>query len=259
MLDLYLRMWYFITMKHRRFLISPDAVADDEALLTGETSRQITKVLRLGVGDELCLIDGFGTEYTAQITNTDKTSVNCHILSSKACLCDPKINLCLAMALPKSDKMDVIVQKATELGISCIMLMQTERVIAAPSTESIEKKLIRWRKIASEAAEQCGRATVPDICGMFSFSEVLSKVHSYSIGIIAWECETSLSLRSLLADKKVFKSVIFAVGSEGGFTDTEISDALNAGWHSVSLGRRILRAETAAVVMCDRIIYETEE
>lgn len=243
---------------HRRFLIDPEQIRDSTAELTGATARQIMNVLRLKEDDTICLLDGGGLEHTARIKALSKDTVQAGIESTSQCANEPKLRLTLAVCLPKGDKLDLIVGKCTELGISGLIVVESERTVARPDASKAAARIARWRKIAAEAVEQSGRGVIPACEGIVEFSEVVERIGDYSLALVAWEDERSVMLREALRENAGAESVLLIVGPEGGLTENEVELARAAGARSVSLGKRRLRTETAAIAACAAIMYEME-
>ena len=244
--------------EHRRFFVDPSSISSGSVTIVGSTARQIVKVLRLREGDSIQLFDGTGAEYAASITSTSKDTITAQITNTRKCFLDPTIQLTLAISLPKSDKMDLIVQKTTELGISEIVVVNSERTISRPDGVKFADRLDRWRRIAAEAAEQCGRSKVPQIEGGIEFVDLAKCVGQYSLALIAWEEEQTQSLKQTLRARADAQSILLIIGPEGGFPEREVEMVKSAGAVSVSLGRRVLRSETAAIAACAVIMYEIE-
>lgn len=243
---------------HRRFFVSPEQIGEEEAVIEGSIARQIGRVLRLTVGDAITLLDGVGGVYDAKITSITADRVKARILSRKANTNEPRVRLVLASCIPKSDRMELIVQKCTELGISEMILVQSERTITRLDASNLEKKLDRWRKIAREAAEQCGRSKPPTLSGVVGFAELVKMIPEYPLTIVAWEEESGLALRDALREHGDAESVLVLIGPEGGLTEREVEAAKSAGAVSVSLGQRLLRTDTAAIATCAAVMYELE-
>lgn len=243
---------------HRRFLVNPEQIGAEEAVLEGSTARQISRVLRLTVGDAVALLDGTGNVYHAQITSISAQSVRARILSKEANVNEPALRLVLASCVPKNDRIELIVQKCTELGISEIVLVRSERTVVRLDEPGQDKKLDRWRKIATEAAEQCGRSIAPRLRGVVSFAQLVEMIGEFSLAIVAWEEESAVSLREALKGKAGVESVLIVIGPEGGLTEPEVELAKAAGAVSVSLGGRLLRTDTAAIGTCAAVMYELE-
>lgn len=241
---------------HRRFLINPSQITANEAVLEGPAARQISKVLRLKPGDAITLLDGCGNAYQAEIRTVSPDCVIAAISANQLDVNEPKLRLVLASCLPKSDRIEFIIQKCTELGISEMLLVQSERTVTRVDAGSQPKKLDRWRRIASEAAEQCGRSRVPCLTGVMEYAELMALIPQFPLTIIAWEEEDGLSLPQALRDKHDVESVLLIIGPEGGLTEKEVEEAKSAGACSVTLGRRLLRTDTAAIAACAAIMYE---
>jgi 16S rRNA (uracil1498-N3)-methyltransferase len=210
-------------------------------------------------GDELLLCDGQGTEYLARISGLTRTEVKADVVSqSNRAIATPRITL--GQGLPKSDKMDVIVQKTTELGVASVVPLVTERTIVKIRDEA--RRILRWQKIAREAAMQSNRADIPSIEPILPFSDFLLSLdpgpltHDPSVlKLLPWE-EGTTHIRSVLRAAPDVKSIIVLIGPEGGFSKDEAASARDKGFHLVSLGRNILRTETAALAALSMIGYE---
>jgi 16S rRNA (uracil1498-N3)-methyltransferase len=244
---------------HRRFLIDSSQINGSNAVITGETARQITKVLRLREGDIICLLDGLGNEHSALITSISKDQVSTRIITTNSCDRELKLRLTLAICLPKGDRLDLIVQKCAELGISKYIIVNSERVVTRLGGSKAAGRLTRWRKIATEAVEQCGGARIPEVAGIIDFAGLPNEIKKHDLALVAWEEEKSTRLKSALQANKDAKSVMLIVGPEGGLAECEVESAKSAGAVCVSLGRRVLRTETAAIAGCAAILYELED
>lgn len=243
---------------HRRFFIAPELIDGDSVRLDDATARQITKVLRLREGDRICLLDGLGNLHDAQISSTAKGDTTAKILSSSLCQNEPKLHLTLAICLPKGDKLELIVQKCVELGISKVVVVESERSVSRLEKDKAADKMARWRRIAAEAAEQSGRAVIPEMTGIIKFSELTALIQETDLAIVAWEEEQDITLKQILQANADAKSALLIIGPEGGLSESEIEIAMLAGAKSVSLGRRVLRSETAAIAACSVVMYEIE-
>lgn len=243
---------------HRRFFVSPQQIGSEEAVLDGSTARQMSKVLRLQQGDAITLLDGTGNVYHAQITAISAQGVRARIQSQEANTNEPALRVVLASCVPKNDQIELIVQKCTELGISEIVLVRSERTVVRLDEPDLDRKLERWRKIATEAAEQCGRSIVPRLRGVIGFAALVGMIGEFPLAIVAWEEENALSLRDALRQRAGVGSVLIVIGPEGGLTEREVELAKSAGAVSVSLGGRLLRTDTAAIATCAAVMYEIE-
>jgi 16S rRNA (uracil1498-N3)-methyltransferase len=237
-----------------RFFISPDQILEPYIAITGEDSRHIAVVLRMRPGEQVLLCDGRGAEYAATIVSIDRAEIKAEIVSrSTQDLPSPRITL--GQGIPKSDKMDLIVQKATELGVSSIVPLVTERTIVKLRDE--EKRLVRWRKICREAAMQSNRPDIPLVDEIRQFPDFVLGLNSASetLLLLPWE-EGTEPIRNVLRKHGQVKNVFVLIGPEGGFSAKEAALAREEGFYAVSLGRNILRTETAAIAVLSMIQYE---
>lgn len=247
---------YLLTLMPRapRFFISPDQINGTSITVTGEDVRHIATVLRMKAGEELLLCDGRGNEYSVKIISVDRSQVVTEILNqTHRELTDPRITL--AQGLPKSDKMDFIVQKATELGVSSVVPVITERTIVKVKDE--EKRVSRWQKIAREAAMQSSRPDIPAISNIISFKDFLRTINSEpgTLLLLPWE-EGTEPISNVLRSNSGLRNIIVLIGPEGGFSAKEAETAKEIGFHLVSLGPNILRTETAALAVLAIMAYE---
>ncbi|MCL4500151.1 MAG: 16S rRNA (uracil(1498)-N(3))-methyltransferase [Chloroflexi bacterium] len=243
---------------HRRFFIDPGQIDGNTAVLTGDSARQIARVLRLKEGDFICLLDGTGNEHDALVSALSKDEVTARILGTNDCSREPRLRVTLAVCLPKSDKLELIVQKCSELGISKYVIVNSARTVARIDASKIAERLARWRKIATEAAEQCGRARAPEIEGVVEFADLVGEIRAHQLAVIAWEEESGVSLKTALQRNREVESVMLIIGPEGGLTEDEVELAKSAGAVSVSLGGRLMRVETAAIATSAAVMYEIE-
>jgi 16S rRNA (uracil1498-N3)-methyltransferase len=237
-----------------RFFISPEQVIDQHIIITGEDVRHIVTVLRMKTGDELLLCDGKGTEYSVSIEQVNKAEITTDVKSrSKREIRRPLVTL--GQGLPKSDKMDWIVQKATELGVAEIVPLVTERTIVKIRDE--EKRVSRWQKICREAAMQSNRPDIPNVDAIRTFSDFLRTPNSEpgTLLLLPWE-EGTHPIKGILRANPGITNIIVLIGPEGGFSAQEAEKAKEKGFHPVSLGQNILRTETAAIAALSMILYE---
>jgi 16S rRNA (uracil1498-N3)-methyltransferase len=241
--------------KSPRFFISPEQVIGQGITISGEDVRHIVKVLRMKTGDELLLCDGKGTEYSVKIAQVNSTEITTEVMArSKREIRYPLVTLC--QGLPKSDKMDWIVQKSTELGVASIRPLVTERTIVKIRDE--EKRVSRWQKIAREAAMQSNRPDIPAVGRIVSFNDFLRTLNSElpTLLLLPWE-EGTTPIKGILRANPGIANIIVLIGPEGGFSVQEAEEAKEKGFHLVSLGQNILRTETAAMAVLSMILYET--
>jgi 16S rRNA (uracil1498-N3)-methyltransferase len=242
---------------HRRFFVDPECIGEGDAVVEGAVARQISKVLRLRAGDSITLLDGLGSAYPARITAISTGRVSAQILGKQSGVNEPTVKIVVASCLPKGDRAEFIVQKCTELGVAQIALVCSERTVARPD-DNRDKKLARLRRIAREAAEQCGRSQAPDVRGVMDFGELVEMVRQFPLAIVAWEEQDGSSLKKALTDRAGVESMLIIIGPEGGLTDNEVEALKSAGAVPVSLGPRLLRTDTAAITACAAVMYEIE-
>lgn len=231
-----------------------EEIQDGRATLTGEDAAHLIKVLRVRPGEELTLCDLQGTDYTGRVSSVAQGAVVVEILSSMPCAAEPKSKITLFMALPKGDKMELIVQKAVELGVHEIVPVLVKRCVSRPEAGALEKKTARWQKISAEAAKQSGRGIIPAVLPTCSFAEALNQMDAFERRILFYE-QATVPLGGLL--KAPAKTAIF-VGPEGGFEPEEVQLAATAGVHICTLGPRILRCETAPLAAISVLLAAEE-
>jgi 16S rRNA (uracil1498-N3)-methyltransferase len=233
----------------RRFIIPPHAVRGDTVTITGDLFHHMARVLRLKKGARLSLSDGNGHEYMGFIDQLDGESLAVKLEEASidhAAESGPKITLFQGLA--KGDKLELIIQKSTELGVAEIVPFVAARSVSRPAAGRIQEKLERWRRIALEAARQSRRMTVPQVTFAADLSEVCRQA-DHPVKLLLWEEEQTRSLRMLLAGIQSPQRIAVIVGPEGGLTSEEVACALKCGFISVSLGKRIVRTETAGLAI----------
>ncbi len=226
--------------------------------LTGEVAKRLTRVLRLGVGDTFVAVDGEGGEHLLEIIAVSGKSVVVLRRESLAVSREPSLRLTVAQAIPKGQKMDLIVQKCVELGVVRIVPMMTERTVVHLDEKETERQR-RWQKIAEEAAAQCGRTKVPEVAAPQTLTDALGLCAEVDACLLLDESEQTMRLRDALNELPQAKNVALLIGPEGGFSPSEVQAAHRYGAQSVSLGPRILRTETAAMVTAALILYHYED
>lgn len=237
------------------FYITKEQIADNTALITGEEAQHISRVLRMKKGDNVTLCDGEGTFYDAVLCEFQEKSVKAEILSSCKAQTEPTVQITLYQGVPKNPKLETIVQKATEIGVVKIVPMDTSRAVAKLDKSA---KVDRLRKIAREAAKQSKRGIVPIVCDTVSFKEAVCEAAKADIAIIPYEEETQTSLKKALQEKNA-QTISIMIGPEGGFEKDEVLFAKENGIVSVTLGKRILRTETAGLAVSAAVLYEKGE
>jgi 16S rRNA (uracil1498-N3)-methyltransferase len=225
-----------------RLFVPPDQLTGETVVLADEAHRHIGRVLRLRAGDAVTVFDGAGTEIDAVIDTTDARSTTLRLGARRASAPIGRPVL-LLQAIPKGERMDLLVQKTTELGVARICPVVTARTVVQPGRAN---RVRRWRLIAQEAARQCGRAELPVIDEPRGFEEALAATPAETARFFLWEQERTLPLRQALRGDE--PAIALLVGAEGGFSMEEAAAAAAAGFRAVGLGPRVLRSETAAIV-----------
>lgn len=241
-----------------RFFVSKDNISDAALFIEGDDARHIARSLRMAVGDEITVSDGVGAEYTATLERIRDERVDALIVSSRPSPSEPSVRITLYMAYPKGDKLETVVQKAVELGVSRIVPFESSRCIKRPSADKAEANRKRLSRIALEAAKQCGRGIVPEVALPVSFREAVKEAASADLPLFCYEDESGTNIKTVLEGATAVKSVSVMVGSEGGFSPDEASAAREGGLISVGLGPRILRCETAPDYALSAISYRFE-
>ncbi len=243
-----------------KFFVDKKDISEKKAVISGSDVAHITKVLRLSTGACLTLCDGEGTDYMAQIAEVEKDRIILTIESSVPSETEPEVLVTLFQGLPKASKMEYIIQKCTELGVHGIVPIATKRaVVKLENAQAEKKKLDRWNKIAQEAVKQCGRGKIPKVCEVSDVAGVCKRAEEFDLLLLAYEEERECSLSSVLRAYPSVKNVGIIIGPEGGFAPEEAEMLQNSGAKSVSLGKRILRTETAGHTVLTAVLYECGE
>ena len=245
-----------------RFFVERDAIDESNGYIniTGGDVRHIVNVLRAAPGDAIVISDGLGTDYDAVIEQTGKDAVLARITEKRRNITEPRMNITLFQGIPKSDKMDFIIQKCVELGVSRIVPVATARtavkICGAPGGAT--SKTERWRRIALESAKQCDRGIIPAVEEPVMFNRALELAEGCSLKILPYEEEKTRSFRAFLRalPQGTDSRVAVFIGPEGGFDPAEVEEASRSGFETVSLGPRILRTETAGMVVVTILMYE---
>jgi len=243
----------------RHFFLDRGTIKKGMAYITGGEARHIVAVLRMKAGDAIRLIDQEGWEYRAVISAGSAQRVEVALIETCPPAEAPGRRILLGQALPKFQKMDYIVQKATELGVSGIIPFVSSRSVGRAGADQLRTKRLRWQKIAQEATKQCGRRLVPPVEKVSSFHNVVQPDHENALKIILWEDEKRIGFKEIVSRSSHYKNTIVLVGPEGGFTAGEVELAEGCGYQPVSLGRHIMRTETASLYVLSVLHYEWEE
>jgi 16S rRNA (uracil1498-N3)-methyltransferase len=239
-----------------KFFVSIDNIYGDTAVITGDDVKHIYKVLRLEEGDKVNINNQVGIEYSGEILSIDKKEVRIKLLEQLELNNESPIEITLFQGLPKSAKMDLIVQKATELGVKEITPVITERVVVKSELSEFSKTE-RWKRIALEACKQSKRTIIPEINIPIEFNDLVERLKDFDLVVVPYENEEGFGIKQLARKNiKDIKNAAVIIGPEGGFEEEEISILKDRGCHIVTLGRRILRTETAGFVCVSLLQYE---
>lgn len=236
-----------------RFFL-PVCEGDHFINITGDDARHIGRSLRMKKG-EILTVTCQGVDYTCSISSITETNVTLEIISAEHCQAEPTVKLTLYQALPKSDKLEFIIQKAVELGASAIVPVMTRRCVARMTERDFERKIVRFEKIAHEAAKQSGRGIIPKIMPVINFREAVEKMKNDECAVMLYE---NGGVHFSETNVKDSKSISILVGSEGGFDEEEAEYAKESGITPVWLGKRILRCETAPVTAISIAMFLTK-
>jgi 16S rRNA (uracil1498-N3)-methyltransferase len=242
------------------FFITPGQINKNEIIITGNDVRHIKNVLRLVPGDEISISDGINPSiYQGVITDINNDIINCEIITAQQAINELPAKISLFQALPKADKMELIIQKAVELGVYEIIPFTAARSIVRLDEKKAYVKTKRWQTISEAAAKQSHRHTIPSVREIISFAEAITAAANMDIRIIPYEkAEDITNTKNIIASIKAGQEVAVFIGPEGGFTPQEIDFAVRSGIKPVSMGKRILRTETAALVILSWIMYQLE-
>lgn len=244
-----------------KFFVPVENINHSNVIVKGDDVKHIYKVLRLHVGDEILVNNSCGIEYLCKIKSLTKDEVLAEILEESTETMESPLYINLFQGLPKSTKMDLIVQKNTELGVSEITPVITERVVVKTELKEY-KKLDRWNRIALEASKQCKRNIIPTINVPIEFKTMIENLVQYDLILVPYENQHNIGLKKVIDDIKKninikdMKKVAIIIGPEGGFETSEIETLRNNGSYIITLGPRILRTETAGFTAVSLISYE---
>jgi 16S rRNA (uracil1498-N3)-methyltransferase len=246
----------------RRFFVKTQQIEDDLVTITGQDAKHLGKVLRLSSEDEIQIFDGSGVEYLVKLTSVKPSRATGIVLGRQRGNTESPLKVNLVQALPKQGKMELIIQKCTELGVGAIYPVETDRTVVKLEGAKGGEKTERWQKVAVEAAKQCGRSYVPKVFLPQSLSDLLklivSKNDTDTALIMLWEGEKARGLKKVLSQWETQRDkpeLFLLIGPEGGFTKEEVNKVQACGGQMVTLGPRILRTETAGMVALGAILY----
>ncbi len=235
------------------WFFTENELGSDSCELEGENLKH-ARVLRLREGEAVTLVTPSGLRHDCEVSSAEG-GVTLRVTKSRPCENEPDVFVTLYQALPKGDKMDYIVQKCVELGVSRIVPMLTERCVSRPDEKALKKKRERWQKIALQAAMQSRRGKIPEVCGCIGFRQAVEDSLRYEKTVFFYEMGGA-SVKKILSQKPA--SVGMFIGSEGGFSQGEAEYITGKGGDAATLGKRILRAETAPLAALSIIMYQTD-
>ena len=244
-----------------KFFVKDNQVEDNKITILGDDVNHIANVLRMKVGDEIQICNTDTTEnYNVELNEFSKDSIVCKVLEKIASEAESSINLKIFQGIPRSDKMELIIQKSTELGVKAIVPVEMERCISKITGKDEKKKIERWQKISEVAAKQSGRDIIPKIEHVIKIKEISEHVSEYDMIIVPYKKAEGYSFKDAIEELKIKDNknlnIGIVIGPEGGYEPSEVELLQNAGAKVVTLGKRILRTETVALAMASVIMYE---
>ena len=240
-----------------RFFVDPEALVADAPVLTGGNA-QHAKVLRLKMNEEVLLCNGEGTECLCTIRDTTEGAYILEVKERRKSQTEANVRVSVYMAFPKADKLEHVIQKATELGAYEIVAFPSARCVSKPDEKSLKKKLERWQKIAASAAEQSGRGRIPQVLILPSYVAALKRAAEADKALMFYENEQAVTLRMAL-ETGSYQTVSLLTGPEGGLEVSEVEQARASGLEVCTLGKRILRCETAPLCALSAVMYAAGE
>lgn len=240
-----------------RFFVDSTEMASDNLALTGENAKH-ARVLRLKPGEMVLICDGQGVECLCEVNSLDDSQVHLTVKERRPSETEAPVRASVYMAFPKADKLEHVIQKATELGAYEIIAFPSARCISKPDDKSLAKKVERWQKIAASAAEQSGRGRIPQVLTLPSYKAALERAAQADQALLFYENERATTLRMAL-ERSAYKTVSLLTGPEGGLEEKEVQQALDAGLQVCTLGKRILRCETAPLCALSAVMYDAGE
>ena len=245
---------------NRFFVDDPGAFSDRSVVITGEDVNHVKNVLRLKENDELIVSDGRGRDYHCRISGITNEEVVADICDICDNFSELSTEITLFQGFPKGDKMELIIQKTVELGVTRIVPVMTKRTVVKLDDKKAKKKTERYNMIAESAAKQSGRGMIPEVTMPVSFAEAVSMAEKLDMNIIPYEEAEGVEYsRNIIKNIKGKKSLGIFIGPEGGYAREEVEKALDAGVSAITLGHRILRTETAGMAVISIIMFELEE
>lgn len=244
-----------------KFFVKNNQIENDKITIIGTDVNHIANVLRLKINDQIKICNEETTQnYIAKITEINKEDVECKIVEKIASNTEATIHITIFQGLPKADKMELIIQKCTELGVKEITPVQMKRCVTKLDEKSSSKKIERWQKIAEVAAKQSGRDAICKINNVINIKNICNICQNYDIVLVPYENEENISLKDVIRDlPQNIKKIGIVIGPEGGFEEQEIESLKQSSCKIVTLGERILRTETVAIAVSSIILYELSD
>ena len=244
----------------QKFFVNDEQIKGDRIEIIGTDVNHIINVLRMRKEDKVQINNTSTSEnYIAEIIEYGSENIICKIIEKIASKSETNVDVEIFQGLPKADKMELIIQKTTEIGVKKIIPVAMERSIVKLDEKDAIKKIERWQKISEVAAKQSKRDIIPKIENVTKITDIYSKIADYDLFIVAYEEENILTLKEVLRSNMKIKKIGVLVGPEGGIDITEVQKLRENGAIVVTLGNRILRTETAPIVLASNIIYELEK
>lgn len=240
-----------------RFFVKPEELEGDTLILTGENAAH-AKVLRLKPGEQVLVCGGQGSECLCAVAQTSAEALTLEVLERRCSDAEPSVRVSIYMAFPKADKLEHVIQKATELGAYEIVAFPSARCVSKPDDKSLRKKAERWQKIAASAAEQSGRGMIPRVVVLPGYAQALERAAQTDLPLIFYENERATTLHMAL-ENSTFATAALLTGPEGGLEEREVQAAVDAGFRVCTLGKRILRCETAPLCALSAVMYAVGE
>ena len=240
-----------------RFFVEPAQLQAENITLTGENAKH-AKVLRLKPGEEVLVCDGQGNECLCEVESLSDGCVELAVRQCRGSETEARVRVSVYMAFPKADKLEHVIQKATELGAFEIVAFPSARCISRPDEKSLRKKVERWQKIAASAAEQSGRGRIPEVLTLPSYKAALERAAQTDKALLFYENERATTLRMAL-ESSAYQTVSLLTGPEGGLEEAEVKQAMDMGLQVCTLGKRILRCETAPLCALSAVMYDAGE
>ena len=239
-----------------RFFVLPEEMQPEFFVLTGENAKH-AKVLRLKNGEEVLVCDGQGNECLCVVSDVSDNQIGLVVKHRQQSETEASVQVSVYMAFPKADKLEHVIQKATELGAYEIVAFPSARCVSKPDEKSLKKKLERWQKIAASAAEQSGRGRIPEVLVLPSYKAALERAAQADKALLFYENERATTLCMGLEGE--YHTVSLLTGPEGGLEEKEVRQAMDAGLQVCTLGKRILRCETAPLCALSAVMYDAGE